>query len=366
MLNYLKNMIFSTSSKMITYADYISTALYHPELGYYMKEGKKIGTGGDFITSSNISDVYGRAVAKWYSEIVKEINLPAKVCELGAGNGRFATAFIDEWKKLTDTPLTYFIVETSPYHRSIQQELIELGPVCQQISALDEIEPFSGMIFSNELYDALPVHVIEKKDGEFSEIMVAESTGKLIELAVPLQNSQITTFLNEYDLELQEGQRIEIPLQMAEVVSAIAKTLEKGIVVTVDYGYTNEEWEEPSRRKGSLRGYFQHQMVDNVLERPGEMDITSHVHFDALIKQGNERNLKFIAKLRQDEFLLSAGILDVLRDHFDPNPFSATSKRNRAIRSLIMPDGMSAAFHVIAQAKGLDFPEERILIERLS
>ncbi|PLR76494.1 SAM-dependent methyltransferase [Bacillus sp. V3-13] len=366
MLNYLKNVIFSTSSNMITYAEYISAALYHPELGYYMKEGKKIGPGGDFITSSNISDVYGRAVAKWYSEIVKEIDLPAKVSELGAGDGRFAAAFIDEWKKLTDTPLAYFIVETSPYHRRLQQELIEPGPVCRQINALEELEPFSGMIFSNELYDALPVHVIEKKDGELAEIMVAESSGKLIETAVPLQNSKITTFLEDYGPELQEGQRIEIPLQMEEVVATIAKTLEKGIVVTVDYGYTNEEWQEPSRRNGSLRGYFQHQMVDNVLERPGEMDITSHVHFDALIKQGNERKLKFIAKLRQDQFLLSAGILEMLRDHYDPNPFSATSKLNRAVRSLVMPDGISAAFHVIAQAKGLDIPEERIVMDRLS
>ena len=109
---------------------------------------------------------------------------------------------------------------------------------------------------------------------------------------------------------------------------------------------------EPQEAKGSLRGYYQHQMIDNVLQHPGEMDITTHIHFDWLIQKGEQAELEFHSKLRQDEFLLKAGILKELENHYDPNPFSEVSKRNRAIRSLIMPSGMSSFFHLVIQQKG--------------
>jgi len=150
---------------------------------------------------------------------------------------------------------------------------------------------------------------------------------------------------------LNEQQRIEIPLQMETMVRSMAKALQRGLILTVDYGYTNEEWLEPARRNGSLRGYYKHQQFNQILELPGEMDITSHVHFDALVKMGDHYKLKFVQKWRQDEFLLAAGILEELQENHDPNPFSETSKRNRAIRSLIIPGGMSASFHVILQEK---------------
>jgi SAM-dependent MidA family methyltransferase len=144
------------------------------------------------------------------------------------------------------------------------------------------------------------------------------------------------------------------------MVRDISRVLKKGIVVTADYGYTNEEWKHPSRKKGSLRGYYQHQMIDDVLEHPGDMDITTHIHFDWLIQKGEQAELLFHSKLRQDEFLLKAGILKELENHYDPNPFSEVSKRNRAIRSLIMPSGMSSFFHLVLQQKGMIgnlFPE---------
>jgi SAM-dependent MidA family methyltransferase len=129
--------------------------------------------------------------------------------------------------------------------------------------------------------------------------------------------------------------------------------LTKGLVVTADYGYTKEDWKHPSRIKGSLRGYYQHQMIDDVLQHPGEMDITTHIHFDWLIQKGEQAELVFHSKLRQDAFLLKAGILKELENHYDPNPFSEVSKRNRAIRSLIMPSGISSFFHLIIQQKGI-------------
>lgn len=351
MLNLIINYIENTPQKMISYADYIQQALYHSEYGYYMKDAEKIGPGGDFITTSNVSDIYGRTISKWFHQMAGKYKLPFQVCEIGGGNGRFAKAFLDEWNLIADEEIHYYILETSPYHRKLQQEQIVFSEHIRQIDSWNEITPFCGLIFSNELFDALPVHVVEKVNDQLHEIMVTVKDGKLAEKAVPLTNKDVSLFLEESGLSLSDGQRIEIPLQMEQMIKSLSAALDKGFVLTADYGYTDEEWQEPMRRDGSLRGYYKHSLIKNVLEHPGEMDITSHIHFDSLIRMGEKEGLDCHFKMRQDEFLLSAGILQELEDHYDPNPFSPVSKRNRAIRSLIMPSGMSAAFHLVLQAK---------------
>jgi SAM-dependent MidA family methyltransferase len=363
MITFLKSLISNSPSKLITYAEYIGAALYHAELGYYMKDKQKIGRQGDFITTSNISDIYGRLMAKWFSHICETKQLAPVFCEIGAGNGRFAMAFLQEWKETIQSPLKYMIVESSPFHRDLQRELLINDFSVVQVKSLSEVEPFEGMVFSNELFDALPVHVIEKVNGQLYEIMVGFQQNELYEQKVPLTNTDILFFLQESRINLMEKQRIEIPLAMEKMLLEISQSLLKGIVVTADYGYTNEEWMDPRRAKGSLRGYFQHQMIDDVLEHPGEMDITTHIHFDYLVQKGEQTELAYITKLRQDEFLLKAGILKELENHYDPNPFSEISKRNRAIRSLIMPSGMSSYFHVLLQQKGLNLTVSDLFIE---
>jgi SAM-dependent MidA family methyltransferase len=353
MFNYLKSLISNSPTKCISYAEFIGAALYHPELGYYMKNNEKIGPHGDFITTSNVSDIFGSTIARWFARICKHYQLSPVFCEIGAGNGRFAKAFLQEWKETVKTPLTYFIVESSPYHRKLQSELLNGDFSVKQVETLEELTNFEGMIFSNELFDALPVHLVEKIEDVVYEIMIGIKNEELYEQRVPLTNKEILDYIEENKIQLNENQRMEIPIEMGKMLLKMSNTLLKGFIVTVDYGYTMEEWMEPARARGSLRGYYQHQMIDNVLRNPGEMDITSHIHFDWLIKRGEQLDLNLIMKLRQDEFLLKTGILTELENHYDPNPFSEVSKRNRAIRSLIMPSGMSTYFHVLIQRKGI-------------
>lgn len=360
MLNFLKSMINESPDHVITYADFINVALYHPELGYYMKDKPKIGREGDFITTSNISDLYGRLIAKWFAKISQQFALPLVFCEIGGGGGRFAKAFLDEWHATIQKPIEYIIVETSPFHRKLQADLLNGVNQVTQVDSLEKIEKIEGMIFSNELFDALPVHVIEKENGALYEVMVGIKDEELVERKVPLTDSEILSFLEENHWSLREGQRLEIPIAMGKLIQTISEKLLKGLVVTADYGYTNKEWTEPQRAKGSLRGFYQHKMIDDCLKNPGEMDITTHIHFDYLLKEGEQADLQPISKYRQDEFLLKVGILEELANHYDPNPFSEVSKRNRAIRSLIMPGGLSSYFHVVIQQKGLETTEEEI------
>jgi SAM-dependent MidA family methyltransferase len=352
MQNIIIEKIKQAPNQRINYAEFIELALYHPTMGYYMRNQVKIGKNGDFITSSNISDIFGSIFSKWFLKQVKENNLVPSVCEIGAGNGRFAKAFLDSWIKNTDIPLKYYIVEASPYHRQLQQEILPIGENVFQVEQLIQLKPFDGLIISNELFDALPVHVIEKRNGQLYEVMVGWDEEGFIEHSDPLFNPIIRTYIDEQSITLVENQRIEIPLQMESMLKTISTSIGKGLIVTIDYGYTTDEWKNPARKSGSLRGYHKHQMIYNVLLHPGEMDITHHIHFDALINMGEELGLDFILKNRQDEFLVAAGLLKELEDNYDPNPFSEKSKQNRAIRSLVMP-GMSSFFHVVIQQKGL-------------
>ncbi|OCA91102.1 cytoplasmic protein [Bacillus sp. FJAT-27225] len=354
MLSQLEQKINNAPGRLITYAEFIEMALYFPENGYYMREGEKIGRSGDFITTSNISDIYGRTLAKWYLHLATRYKLAPEVCEIGGGNGRFAKAFLDEWRLHSDTDLQYAIVETSPYHRKLQAELLSGFPGFSQHETLAGIRIQNGLIFSNELFDALPVHVVEKQRGQLFEVKIGLKEGRFYEQPVPLTESNIASYLERSGLSLAEGQRIEVPLAMESMVRDISESLEKGLVVTVDYGYTNEEWQSPARRRGSLRGYKAHRMYDDVLQDPGSMDITTHIHLDGLIEAGQRHGLGLASLMRQDEFLIAAGILKELEEHYDPDPFSERSRRNRAIRSLVLPSGMSASFHVIIQQKATE------------
>ena len=361
MIAILKEFIDKSPNRLISYADFIEYALYHPQQGYYMKDELKIGRSGDFITTSNISSIFGKIIAKWYASHYQKLHLPARFCEFGGGNGRFAKAFIEAWRQYANEPIEYIIIDSSPFHQKLQRECLqEFREEVSQLKNVEELDHFEGLVFSNELFDALPVHVIKNEDGILFEVMITNKEDKLVEVLTPLENSNILAYIQRHSLKLKNGYRIEIPLVMGEMVQRLSQAVTTGLVMTVDYGYTDEEWQQPERRDGSLRGYYQHQMYSDVLQNPGLMDITSHVPWSLFIREGEESGFELINKYRQDEFLLKLGILDELAESFDPNPFSEKSKHNRAIKSLILPGGISSSFQILFQGKGLKFAESEL------
>ncbi|RFU66785.1 SAM-dependent methyltransferase [Peribacillus saganii] len=354
MENFIINMLKDKENHCMTYAEYIEAALYTPNKGYYMNDKQKIGKSGDFYTVSNFSDVFGRSLARWFLHLMNAGNLNPSIYEIGGGNGRLAEAVMSHIKRTNPEiykVLTYHIIETSPYHRELQKEKLKGHSNTLFYTGLEEIGSSGGIFFSNELFDAFPVHVIEKQQGQIFEVMVSYREGELAEVLMPLDNEDITAYLMCQDVKLTEGQRYEVPLQMISYLKEIANKLDRGVLITIDYGYTHEEWQQPIHKHGSLRGYHQHQLINNVLQYPGEMDITTHIHFDALIDYGAAFGLKNKGLIEQNHLLLKTGILNELQDHFDPNPFSETSKRNRAIRSLIIPGGISSYFRTLIQVK---------------
>ena len=344
----------------------MDTVLYHPTKGYYMNDKTKLGKEGDFYTNNHIHSIFGKVFANVFLNIWKKTKIQPVICEIGGGDGKFAKAVLDEFSKQSDQVIRYYLVEESPFHQKEQRKHVPISENVVQFSSLEELKDtlpeFKGILFSNELFDSFPVEVVEKKGDQLYEVRVGlDENDQLCEKWVPLERDDILEWLSKNDYHIENGQRIEIPLVMTEWIYDIANWSKEAFIFTIDYGYKKEEWSHPAHRKGSLRGYYQHKMIESPLKHPGKMDLTTHIHLDAVKEIGLEAGLTFQGMIRQDHFLLRAGILDYLQEHHDPNPFSEVSKQNRAIRSFITGSGISSSFQVIIQSKGLHVEMDEIL-----
>lgn len=368
MLEYLRKKITHSPTRSISFYEYMNECLYHPELGYYMNAREKIGKQGDFYTTSYIHSVFAEVFVDVAVTIFKQLNEPFTFCEMGAGTGLFSKQFLDALQRNYPEIYqgsTYLIIEKSLYHRQKQLDL--LSPHRDKVIWLEDLEhtgelgqeitypKYKGILFSNELVDAFPVHLIEKKNGLLFEVGVTwnEKEYKLSEILHPLTNSEVQAYVEKEQLVLSDGQRLEIPLAAQEWVSGVANWMEEGIWLTIDYGYSHQELMSPLHRKGSLRCYRDHKWDENLLDQPGEKDITYHIHFDALCSKAEQLGWTKLGLARQDEFLLNAGILQFIEEHSGGDPFHhPVIKKNRAIHSLIAPDGISRAFQVLTLGKG--------------
>jgi SAM-dependent MidA family methyltransferase len=356
MENFIFDLLNKRPDQQMSIRDYMEAVLYDPVHGYYMRSNEKVGKKGDFYTSSNLADMFGRILGRWFISTIQQLSVEPIICELGAGTGKVAKSILllirEEYPDIYQNT-KYYIVEKSPYHQTLlKKEFLDFQNV-RVFRHLDELPSIDGIMFSNELFDAFPIHVIEMKDGNLYEIFVNAQKGKLTEVYQPLTNENICSFIRQQNINLNEGQRFEVPLDMVKYLEKLTPLIGKGMLVTIDYGYTNEEWMERIHQKGSLRGFYRHQMIEDILLYPGRMDITSHIHFDALDYYGSNLGLKKEGLLLQDEFLIKAGILNDLIEHNGQDPFSESSRRNRAILSLISSGGISPHFRVLFQSKGV-------------
>jgi SAM-dependent MidA family methyltransferase len=289
---------------------------------YYASPRNPIGTEGDFYTSSDLDPIFGQLLAKQFQEWAGEFDT-FTVVELGAGKGLLARDILRHSK------FEYMILERSRPMRERQEELLR-GFDVQWIDQLPC--GITSCIFSNEFFDALPVHRIVRRRGVLKEIYVNED---FAEIEGPLQAG--------IDVPIAEGQMTEVCLDARQWIRDIAASLDRGYHLAIDYGYLRDEYY--AQPHGTLMCYWHHQPVEDPYIRIGEQDITAHVNFSDLM---DERGLETSLFTTQMDYLIRRGILGEI-EKFVTAGDAASMQRLLRIKKLILPGSMGERFKVLIQ-----------------
>lgn len=346
----------------ITFAEYMTLCLYHPEHGYYMAPRERIGRQGDFFTSSSVHSVFGRLVARQLRQMWEILGGgPFTVAEQGGGEGHLALDILDAAAQ--ESPdfyqnLNYRLVEISSDNRERQRRLLEkhLGRV--EWTSLEALAGMEGCIVSNELVDAFPVHMVHRDEGGMQEVFVVEKGERFGEEMRPLSTSEIDDYFRQVGIAPVVGNRAEVNLQGTEWMKTVARTLGRGFVLTIDYGYPASELYAPFRREGTLMCYYRHTAGEDPYVRVGRQDMTAHVDFTALELAGAEAGLEKLWFGEQYRFLLSLGFAQVLMElEMRETDENRARDLRLTLKNLILPEGgMGETFKVLVQAKGVGRP----------
>lgn len=346
----------------ISFEEYMECCLYEPGAGYYMREQRKLGKEGDYYTSAFIGEVMGQCIAAKLAEAFRRFDSEAvTIIEWGGGDGRLASHILDELGKAYPemySRVRWIGAEFSPYHRKLQEERLARHQCrLEGIVAPDEslvraaLESRTCLLVANELLDAFPIQRLRWIQGAWREVLVAwdDQAGRFQEVTGGMPEGNVASWLA--GISGTEGQYIEVNRRAREWIGAVGRKMREGLMLLIDYGGTTEELITPQRMRGTLMTYRGHRANDDAYEAPGEKDITSHVNFDWCIEAGREAGFCEIHFVTQKQFLVEQGVLNRLQRHDGTDPFSEAARNNRAIRQLLLSDGMSELFKVLEMYK---------------
>jgi SAM-dependent MidA family methyltransferase len=339
----------------ISFHDYMEMALYYPGKGYYTSDKNKIGTTGDFYTSSSLTHVFGAMIGKQLEQMWEIIGRKEfTIVEYGAGTGMLCHDILDYLKnsKVLYDQLKYIIIEKSPVMRENQKT--HLKEKVSWINNIEEIREITGCVLSNELLDNFSVHQVIMED-ELMEVFV-DYTSEFVEILQPA-NQLLKNYFAELNITLPKGFRTEINLEATEWINTIAGSISKGYVITIDYGYPSIELYNKRRSRGTLLSYHKHTINENPYIKIGEQDITSHVNFSALCHWGFKSGLVCCGLTNQANFLSALGFKDYLNRSLDPtqDPIIMAKQVSFITRTLLL--NMGPKFKVLIQRKGVPADE---------
>ncbi|MEA3545284.1 MAG: SAM-dependent methyltransferase [Thermodesulfobacteriota bacterium] len=349
----------------ITFAEFMGQALYHSEHGYYTVARTRIGKKGDFFTSSSVHSCFGRLIARQLQQMWQLMGQGKfTIAEQGAGEGFLCLDILDALA--AEFPafygqIEYRLIDISPDNRQRQAGILrrhfDAGRVdwCELV----DLQGMEGCFVSNELVDAFPVHLLEKHAGELREVYVVNLDGGFGEELRPPSSDLIKEYFQRIEVEPAEGNRCEVNLAACDWMCQVAETLERGFVLTVDYGYLAEELYAPWRHAGTLLCYHQHQTNEDPYQRVGCQDMTAHIDFTTLQQIGRQQRLEVLYYGQQYQFLMGLGFLEMLIEmesrETDPNKAQALRMN---LKTLILPEGgMGGRFKVLIQGKNVGVPE---------
>ena len=333
---------------MVTFAEFMELALYWPNGGYYVSRSTSVG---DYFTSPMAHPVFGALVALQLEEMWRRLDCPRPfaVIEQGAGSTQLARD-VESYASHLDPSFAdslFYVAGDRSFHSS--------DDVVNRI--LTDRLPFqrvTGCVLSNELIDAMPVHRVVVEQGQLYEVYVEYKDGNFSEVLADPSVGAIEERLTDEGIILKDGQRAEVCLALESWIQDVSQALDRGFVLSVDYGHVAEDLYAASRNRGTLRCYYKHTLSANPYVRVGEQDITAHVDFTALSELGKRSGLSAQTLVTQRAFLQNLGIREFQQRLINSGLGQNERDANRMAMLELARSGGLGDFKVLVQSKNID------------
>ncbi len=360
---FIRNEIAAEGGS-IPFSRFMERSLYAPGLGYYSAGSTKFGEAGDFTTAPELGPLFASCVAQAVAPVLQQIGPGAEFFEIGGGSGAFAEIMLKRLLDLDALPARYAILEPSADLRERQRERLGrrlIPPVFDLVEWLDAppSEPWNGVLFANEVVDALPTPRFTLRDGEvFEEGVALDGEGRFIRTDRPADAllaaavRHVERYLGE---PFPDGYRSELLPQLPYWVQAVMGGLDRGAMLFADYGHPRREFYQADRNDGTLRAYYRHRVHNDAYLWPGLQDITASVDFTALAEAGTHAGFDLAGYTTQANFLLGNGLqerLDEAQERADET--TLLRLRNEAKR-LTLPSEMGERFQVMGFSCDVEF-----------
>jgi SAM-dependent MidA family methyltransferase len=337
-----------------TFAWFMEQALYHPEQGYYSSDRAQIGRRGDYFTNVSVGPLFGRLLAAQFVEMWEKLGSPGDfvIVEQGAHHGDFACDVLEAVRARAPAffqALTYCIVEPFPILQDRQsQTLKELAGKVSWQKSLDELQPFTGVHFSNELLDAMPVHLIFRRDQEWWEKYVTEFHDELAFVEAPLSSTVLQDHVKKIPAIVHHDDEAEVNLAALDWVDTVSRKLVRGHLLAVDYGYAREDFYAAERPAGTLSCFAKHKRVLSPLEAVGEVDITAHVDWTGVAERAEASGLQVDGFTDQHHFI--TGLISTKPDLIE----ELNASERRGLQTLLHPEFLGTRFQFLALRKNVE------------
>lgn len=330
-------------------------ALYHPEHGYYASGTGGPGRMGDYFTSVSAGAVFGKLLAIQFREMWERMGKPGKftIVEQGANNGDFGHDVLSAARENAPEffeAVRYVIVEPFAILQKRQKEKLS-GFAVEWRTGLDALENFEGVHFSNELLDAMPVHLVRFTGGKWMERCVDWREGTFAWCDAEIAPGKLLELVSKLPAEYPDGYTTEVNLDAPEWVAALSTKLVRGYVLIADYGYPREVFYSEARTTGTLACYSQHQRSDDPLVGVGLADITAHVDFTSVAEAAMAHGLRVVGFTDQHHFMVGLG-KEAFPDATE-KPDAARQKELRIFSTLMHPSIMGLNFKFLGLEKNL-------------
>ena len=335
----------------LSFERFMELALYAPGLGYYANDSAKFGllpeSGSDFVTAPEMSPVFGQLLAQQVDEALQQTQT-REIWEFGAGTGALALQILEELERLGRLPERYTIVDLSGSLRARQQ--LRLTRYEKLLHWVDRLpEQLQGVIIGNEVLDAMPVQLLQRRQGEWFErgVAVADAAGAADGADHPFRwEDRPSSQRPPIDIDGPHDYLTEIHRQGEAFIRTLGEKLVRGAVFLIDYGFGESEYYHVQRHMGTLVCHYQHLVDSDPLVLVGHKDITAHVNFTGSALAAEDAGFDILGYTTQAHFLINCGLAARL-DTLDIAGRSMAAK-------LVMEHEMGELFKVLALSKGAD------------